>query len=105
MKLGLVDIRGCNRENLRCIDGATTAEATAFQRAVVVERGVARKLASGACKTAMLNRARAHAKHRSDVLKAQAAWHARNFQAAARFYYADWADGGRFDGLFLRYCD
>jgi hypothetical protein len=103
-KLGLMDARGCDRTNLRCVDSATNTEAAAFAKAVAVERSVARTLSVGKCKTAMLNRAGAYAKHASDVRKAKAAWHARNFQAAARYYYAEWAHGGRFDGLFVRDC-
>jgi hypothetical protein len=103
-KLGLVDIRDCDRTNLICIDRATTAEAAAFGRAVSVEREIAKGLTAGNCRTAMLNRARANAKHRADVLRAQTAWHASQFVTAARYYYADYAQGGRFNGLFLRYC-
>jgi hypothetical protein len=103
-KLGLVDQRGCSRTSLKCLDSATGAEIAAFTRAVAVERAVARTLARGKCKTAMLRRATAYAKHGSDVRKARAAWHTRDFQAAARYYYAQFAGGGRFDGAFVQYC-
>ncbi len=52
----------------------------------------------------MLNRATAYNKHVTDVRKARLARHAREYAVAARHYYAAWADGGRFDGLFVRYC-
>jgi hypothetical protein len=103
-KLGLVDARNCSRTSLRCIDSATDAEITVFVRAVAVERAVARTLVRGNCKTAMLRRATAYEKHASDVRKARAAWHARDFQAGRRYYYADFARGGQFDGAFVRYC-
>jgi hypothetical protein len=103
-KLGLVDQRNCDKTSLRCIDSATSAEIAAFARAVAVERAVARTLVRGKCKTAMLRRATAYAKHGSDVRKARSAWHARNFQAAARFYYAMFAGGGRYDSAFVDFC-
>ena len=76
-KMGLVDHRRCSYSNLRCINAATSTEAAAFGRAVSVEQAVARTLAAGRCKTAMLNRANGHAKKRQNVLTAQMYWNRR----------------------------
>jgi hypothetical protein len=103
-KLGLVIQRGCDYTNLKCLDKATTAEASAYAHAASVEMSVAAKLSTGKCKTTMLARAKANAKHVSDVVKARRAWHARQFAAAQRFYHAPFDPGARLDGLFVRYC-
>jgi hypothetical protein len=54
----------------------------------------------------MLKRAASNTRRASLVRSAKAAWHKREYQAAARFYYrTEWAPpSGRLSGLFLRYC-
>ena len=70
-----------------------------------MEQAVARTLAAGRCKTAMLNRANGHAKKRQNVLTAQMYWNRRQVGKATDFYYdASWNPRARLDGLFLKYC-
>jgi hypothetical protein len=104
MTLGLVVSRGCAPSDLVCIDAAANLEITAFAGKASLERKVAARLRAGKCKRAMLNRAAAYNKHAVDVRKAKAAWRARDYELAERRYFADFAQGGRFDALFLRYC-
>jgi hypothetical protein len=104
MTVALVVSRGCAPSDLVCIDVATNLEIKAFAGKASLERSVAAKLRAGRCKTAMLNRAAAYNKHAVDVRKAKAAWRARDYVLAERHYFADFAQGGRFDALFLRYC-
>jgi hypothetical protein len=103
-KLHLVDQRGCDRADLRCVDAATGAEISAYERAVDVERSVAHLLRLGKCRTAMLNRSGQNAEHVGNVRRARSYWHARNFAAAARSYYARFGEDGRYDAQFERYC-
>ena len=104
MTLGLVISRGCALSDLVCINAATNLEIAGFADKVHIERLVAANLRAGKCKTAMLNRAAAYKKHAVDVRKARAAWRARQYVVAERHYFADFAQGGRFEALFLRYC-
>ena len=103
-KMGLVDHRRCSYSNLRCINAATNTEASAFGRAVLVQRAVARTLGTGRCKTALLNRANGYAKKRANVLNAQRYWNRRQVGKASSLYYAEWNPGARLDGLFLIHC-
>jgi hypothetical protein len=103
-KLGLVDQRGCDRADRRCVDAATSMEITAYERAVDVERSVAHLLGLGKCRTAMLARAGQNAKHVGDVRRARNYWQVRNFAAAARSYDARFGEDGRYDAQFKRYC-
>ncbi len=102
-KLGLVDARACDKVDLPCVDKATVAEEAAFARAATVGRAVARGLAAGRCRTAMLNRANAYAKHAQDVHKARLAWHSDGYQVAGRFYYAAFSIG-TVNTLVVRSC-
>jgi hypothetical protein len=104
MTLGLVISRGCALSDLVCINAATNLEIAGFADKVHMERLVAANLRAGKCKTAMLNRAASYKKHAVDVRKAKAAWRARQYVLAEQHYFADFAQGGRFDALFLRYC-
>ena len=104
MTLGLVVSRGCALSDLVCINAATNLEIAGFADKVHIERLVAANLRAGKCKTAMLNRAAAYKKHAVDVRKAKAAWRARQYVLAEQHYFADFAQGGRFEALFLRYC-
>jgi len=104
MTLGLVISRGCVLSDLVCINAATNLEIAGFADKVHMERLVAANLRAGKCKTAMLNRAASYKKHAVDVRKAKAAWRARQYVLAEQHYFADFAQGGRFDVLFLRYC-
>jgi hypothetical protein len=81
-----------------------TLEIAGFADKVHIERLVAANLRAGKCKTAMLNRAASYKKHAVDVRKAKAAWRARQYVLAEQHYFADFAQGGRFEALFLRYC-
>lgn len=104
MTLGLVVSRGCALSDLVCINAATNLEIAGFADKVHIERLVAANLRAGKCKTAMLNRAASYKKHTVDVRKAKAAWRARQYVLAEQHYFADFAQGGRFEALFLRYC-
>jgi hypothetical protein len=104
MTLGLVVSRGCALSDLACINAATNLEIAGFADKVHIERLVAANLRAGKCKTAMLNRAASYKKHAADVRKAKAAWRARQYVLAEQHYFADFAQGGRFEALFLRYC-
>jgi len=104
MTLGLVMVRGCALSDLVCIDAAANLEIAGFANKVSLERSVAAGLRAGKCKTAMLKRAASYNKHAVDVRKANAAWRARHYVLAERRYFADFAQGGRFDALFLHYC-
>ena len=104
MTLGLVVSRGCALSDLVCINAATNLEIAGFADKVHIERLVAANLRAGKCKTAMLNRAASYKKHSVDVRKAKAAWRARQYVLAEQHYFADFAQGGRFEALFLRYC-
>src|SRR4051812_21466977 len=73
-KVGLVDQRGCDRADLRCVDAAAGVEISAYGRAVDVERSVAHVLGLGNCRTAMLARAGQNAKHVGDVRRAKSYW-------------------------------
>ena len=103
-KLGLVDARSCDRDDLNCLNRAASAESASFARAASIQRSVAKKLSGGKCRTAILNRAAAYSKHASDVKKALAEWTDRNYVDAADSYYAPWNPGAQKDGLFLKYC-
>jgi hypothetical protein len=101
--LALADQRGCDRDDLRCLDRAVEAEAAAHTHAAAVERRVARTLTRGKCRAAMLNRAAGNSNHAANLRRAKAAWHARDYRTADRFYYARPA-GGRLDRRFLNSC-
>jgi len=103
-KLELVDQRGCDHMDLRCVDAATSVEISAYDRAVDVEHSVAQTLAFGRCRTAMMDRAGQNAKHAGDVRRARSYWHAHNFAAGSRSYYARFGENGRYDAQFKRYC-
>jgi hypothetical protein len=103
-KLHLVDQRGCDRADLRCVDSASGVEISAYDRAVGVERSVAQTLGLGRCRTAMLDRAGQNAKRAGDVRRARSYWHARNYAAAARSYDARFGENGRYDAQVARYC-
>jgi len=62
-KLAMVDSRGWDRDDLRCIDIATDAEARAFDKVAILTSKVQHKLSAGACRTVMTEQVRAYRKH------------------------------------------
>lgn len=102
--LGLVTQRNCDFDNVTCLNAATGQEQQLFARVATVMRQTASGLSIGKCRATLVNRAKGYDSRASNVAKAASAWRTHDYQAARRWYYAEWNPRMQLDGLFLKYC-